>query len=62
MVDPNPILDLTTLLTTGRASESLTDFLGSAEQMSERVRFFELVSMELIMVSSGTPKMGNYSF
>jgi len=60
-VEPNPILDLTTLLTTGRASESLSDFLGSAEQMSERVRYTELVSMELIILS-GTPKMGNYSF
>ncbi|ESK88893.1 anaphase-promoting complex component cut20 apc4 [Moniliophthora roreri MCA 2997] len=33
---PNPVLDLTTLLVTGRASESLADFLGSGEQMSER--------------------------
>ncbi|KAF4623938.1 hypothetical protein D9613_001828 [Agrocybe pediades] len=33
---PNPILDLTYLLTTGRASEPLQDFLGSGEQMSER--------------------------
>ncbi|KAF9481412.1 hypothetical protein BDN70DRAFT_876389 [Pholiota conissans] len=32
----NPILDLTCLLTTGRPSESLSDFLGSGEQMSER--------------------------
>ena len=36
-MEPNPILDLTSLLTTGRASESLLDFLGSGEQMSERV-------------------------
>ncbi|KAF8807426.1 hypothetical protein BYT27DRAFT_7099450 [Phlegmacium glaucopus] len=35
-IEPNPILDLTSLLTTGRASESLLDFLGSGEQMSER--------------------------
>ncbi|KAL0071986.1 hypothetical protein AAF712_000909 [Marasmius tenuissimus] len=34
--NPQPILDLTTLLVTGRASESLADFLGSGEQMSER--------------------------
>ncbi|KAL0571815.1 hypothetical protein V5O48_010145 [Marasmius crinis-equi] len=34
--NPQPILDLTTLLVTGRASESLSDFLGSGEQMSER--------------------------
>ncbi|KAJ3554550.1 hypothetical protein NM688_g3049 [Phlebia brevispora] len=34
--EPNAILDLTVLLATGRASESLSDFLGSGEQMSER--------------------------
>ncbi|PPQ64387.1 hypothetical protein CVT26_002094 [Gymnopilus dilepis] len=34
--DPTPILDMTCLLTTGRATESLADFLGSGEQMSER--------------------------
>jgi hypothetical protein len=37
--EPDPILDLTCLLVTGRASESLVDFLGSGEQMSERVYF-----------------------
>jgi anaphase-promoting complex subunit 4 len=35
--EPNPILDLTCLLLTGRASEPLLDYLGSGEQMSERV-------------------------
>ncbi|KAG6879286.1 hypothetical protein C0992_003890 [Termitomyces sp. T32_za158] len=35
-VQPNAILDLTTLLVTGRATDSLLDFLGSGEQMSER--------------------------
>lgn len=35
--DPNAMLDLTVLLTTGRASECLADFLGSGEQMTERV-------------------------
>lgn len=30
------MLDLTCLLTTGRASDSLSDYLGSGEQMSER--------------------------
>jgi hypothetical protein len=35
--EPNPMLDLTCLLVTGRASDSLMDFLGSGEQMSERV-------------------------
>ncbi|KAF7320323.1 DEAD-domain-containing protein [Mycena kentingensis (nom. inval.)] len=34
--EPTAILDLTYLLLTRRASESLTDFLGSGEQMSER--------------------------
>ncbi|KAG5722502.1 ATP-dependent RNA helicase DRS1 [Termitomyces sp. T112] len=34
--EPNAILDLTTLLVTGRATDSLLDFLGSGEQMSER--------------------------
>ncbi|KAF9015181.1 anaphase-promoting complex, cyclosome, subunit 4-domain-containing protein [Cyathus striatus] len=34
--EPSPILDLTCLLLTGRASESLVDFLGSGELMSER--------------------------
>ncbi|RDB29551.1 Anaphase-promoting complex subunit 4 [Hypsizygus marmoreus] len=33
---PNAILDLTTLLVAGRTSDSLLDFLGSSEQMSER--------------------------
>ncbi|KAF8203639.1 anaphase-promoting complex, cyclosome, subunit 4-domain-containing protein [Pholiota molesta] len=36
LAEVNPILDLTCLLTTGRPSESLSDFLGSGEQMSER--------------------------
>lgn len=35
--EPSAILDLTCLLVTGRASDSLVDFLGSGEQMSERV-------------------------
>jgi hypothetical protein len=35
--EPTAILDLTCLLLTGRASEALSDFLGSGEQMSERV-------------------------
>ncbi|KAG7099237.1 hypothetical protein E1B28_001101 [Marasmius oreades] len=34
--NPQPVLNLTTLLVTGRASEALSDFLGSGEQMSER--------------------------
>ncbi|KAG6899924.1 hypothetical protein C0993_005314 [Termitomyces sp. T159_Od127] len=35
-IQPNAILDLTTLLVTGRATDSVLDFLGSGEQMSER--------------------------
>lgn len=34
--EPTAILDLTCLLLTGRASEALADFLGTAEQMSDR--------------------------
>ncbi|KAI8995617.1 anaphase-promoting complex, cyclosome, subunit 4-domain-containing protein [Trametes punicea] len=34
--DPYALLDLTCLLTTGRSSEALMDYLGSAEHMSER--------------------------
>ncbi|KAJ7487618.1 anaphase-promoting complex, cyclosome, subunit 4-domain-containing protein [Mycena galericulata] len=34
--EPTAMLDLTCLLLTGRASEALSDFLGSSEQMSER--------------------------
>lgn len=41
--DPTPILDLTSLLTTGRPTESLTDFLGSGEQMSDRVCFYSFL-------------------
>lgn len=32
------MLDLTILLATGKASESIADYLGSGEHMSERVR------------------------
>lgn len=35
--EPYAMLDLTNLLATGRASEALADFLGSGEQMTERV-------------------------
>jgi anaphase-promoting complex subunit 4 len=37
------MLDLTSLLVTGRVSECLADFLGSGEQMSERVAFHLLL-------------------
>lgn len=36
--EPSGMLDLTSLLVTGRVSESLADFLGSGEQTSDRVR------------------------
>ncbi|KZT30397.1 hypothetical protein NEOLEDRAFT_1185228 [Neolentinus lepideus HHB14362 ss-1] len=34
--EPNAMMDLTSLLVTGRASDALADFLGSGEQMSDR--------------------------
>lgn len=56
--EPNAILDLTTLLVTGRATDSLLDFLGSGEQMSERVRSivncFAKYSTFLRVFSSGS--------
>ncbi|KAF8872130.1 anaphase-promoting complex, cyclosome, subunit 4-domain-containing protein [Gymnopilus junonius] len=56
--DPTPILDLTCLLTTGRATESLTDFLGSSEQMSERgIQKWEItVSDALIKLRDSSEK------
>lgn len=41
--DPNPVLELTILLLTGRPSEGLHDFLGSAESVTERVRGADFV-------------------
>jgi len=35
--EPSAVLDLTCLLVTGRASDALADFLGSGEQMTDRV-------------------------
>ena len=35
--EPYALLDLTCLLTTGRTSEGLMDYMGSAEHMSDRV-------------------------
>jgi len=35
--EPSAVLDLTRLLVTGRASDALADFLGSGEQMTDRV-------------------------
>lgn len=46
--EPNPILDLTALLVTGRTSDSLLDYLGSGEQMSERVRLMGMADVEIV--------------
>ncbi|KDR85006.1 hypothetical protein GALMADRAFT_233556 [Galerina marginata CBS 339.88] len=56
--EPNPILDLTSLLTTGRPSESLLDFLGSGEQMSERgiQKWESTVSEALIKLRDSSEK------
>lgn len=35
--EPYAMLDLVSLLTTGRISDALADYLGSGERMSERV-------------------------
>jgi hypothetical protein len=37
--NPDPMLDLMTLLVTGRASDALLDLLGSGEQLSERASY-----------------------
>ncbi|OBZ78996.1 Anaphase-promoting complex subunit 4 [Grifola frondosa] len=48
--EPYAMLDLTCLLTTGRASESLGDYLGSGEQMSERgVQKWETTMVESLI-------------
>ncbi|KAG2023470.1 hypothetical protein CC2G_001122 [Coprinopsis cinerea AmutBmut pab1-1] len=52
----DPILDLTWLLTTGRASEALADFLGSGEQMSDR----GIQKWETVM-SDALTKLRDYS-
>lgn len=59
------MLDLTVLLATGRAPESVTDYLGSGEQMSERVRCPLFVPCSLgsgdMDVFTGDTKMGDDS-
>ena len=40
MDEPNGVLDLTALLATGRAGDALTDYLGSGDQMTERVSLY----------------------
>lgn len=48
--EPNPMLDLTSLLATGRASESLSDFLGSGELMSDRgIQKWDATVMEALV-------------
>jgi len=55
------MLDLTCLLTTGRASDSLSDYLGSGEQMSERVRLLPhcILAIVLKFVFNRAFKSGN---
>ncbi|KAG6857580.1 hypothetical protein H0H87_000179 [Tephrocybe sp. NHM501043] len=53
---PNALLDLTSLLVTGRATDALLDFLGSGDQMSER----SIQKWESIM-SEALVKLRDYS-
>ncbi|KAI0361641.1 hypothetical protein OH77DRAFT_1417907 [Trametes cingulata] len=47
--EPYAVLDLTCLLTTGRTSEALLDYLGSGEHMSERsMQRWEMTMMEAL--------------
>jgi anaphase-promoting complex subunit 4 len=45
--EPNPMFDLTSLLVTGRVSESLQDFLGNGEQMTERVIIYQTIFLTI---------------
>ncbi len=55
--DYDPILDITTLLLTGRASDQLADYLGSnGESMSERVSCAAVVSCGLFTCVQGLHK------
>jgi hypothetical protein len=56
--EPNGMLDLTSLLVTGRVSECLADFLGSAEQMSERVISHLCPEYFALIDCTGYSKMG----
>jgi hypothetical protein len=58
--EPNGMLDLTSLLVTGRVSECLADFLGSGEQMSERVTFHLRLRKLDLTEGTGHSKMGVY--
>lgn len=51
------MLDLTALLATGRPSDSLADFLGSGELMSDRVRLVHIDAL-LFLPAVGYSKMG----
>ena len=60
--EPSPILDLTCLLLTGRASEPLLDYFGSGEQLSERVSASALSPRavgNLATYITGNPQVGN---
>jgi hypothetical protein len=58
--EPAAVLDLTCLLLTGRASEALSDFLGSGDQMSDRVIFLFRTCFICcnIAISTGDQQMG----
>lgn len=58
--EPNGMLDLTSLLVTGRVSESLADFLGSGEQMSERASFHLCSRSWNLTAGPGHSEMGIY--
>lgn len=60
--DADPLLDLTALLATGRASDALADLLGSDEQISERVSLWVLKSTSLPQFRQGHSKMGNHGW
>jgi len=56
---PSAVLDLSCLLLTGRASEALSDFLGSGEQTTERVSCRkEISTVFLTLHTSGDEQMG----
>lgn len=56
------LLDLTLLLLVGRSSESVSDYIGSGEQMSERVSVLLIITQAMsISVLLGTTKVGIHS-
>ncbi|CAL1695872.1 unnamed protein product [Somion occarium] len=57
-LEPNPMVDLTYLLVTGRTSDPLSDYLGSGEQMSERgiLKWDQTVSEALVKLRDYSEK------